>query len=364
MPLTDIENHRLDIQKERSLSIKLVVVKATLALYPLFYTAFLKRFIDYTCGENIDEVAGKIYGDRSDMMLPHLMKASPVPEGVFDSPYCMGGCYPDDCAEGAQSERACVTNCMWEIQKYLLTYFFSYVAIDIFFLVVPLFTRCWDVRQEKKKAREVHPGNEKDYTYCEMQAKSPKYEYNSWGGGPVDDFLEFAIMFAVIICFGVTFPIVFLIAAITFLLMYRLMAFRLVYVTQRPFPLHATSIGVWDGIFTSIGTIAIMTNVGTICFVMYPLRVVPLWWEILAFILVEHVLFALVYFLNFALFPEVPADVEVVEAANHDFLTENERHHVEGVDLQEDSKYDMYPDEIDLNLVPGSVESKSVRRRA
>merc|ERR1712194_1009911 len=127
------------------------------------------------------------------------------------------------------------------------------------------------------------------YTYLEMQAKMPRYEYNSWGGGPVDDFLEFAIMFAIVTAFGVTTPFVFAIAFVAFLIMYRLMAFRLVYVTQRPFPLHATSIGVWDKVFAFLGAIAVMSNVATAFFVMYPLRLVSWRFELLTFILVEHI---------------------------------------------------------------------------
>merc|ERR1711966_140428 len=98
----------------------------------------------------------------------------------------------------------------------------SYVLIDLAFLGYPRLQTWWSKRTEeakfegratkccgsrcpdlkdifwcccRRKARAVDHVQTAKYTYAEIQAKNQRYEYNSWGGGPVDDFLEFALMF-------------------------------------------------------------------------------------------------------------------------------------------------------------------------
>lgn len=396
--LERVENKRLKVQQERSLAFKLTLVKIILALYPLVYTGFMKKFLSIHHGASVEAVAGELYKDKvTDMNFTRMVQVLKTTEALpvtecqrlynGDS-YCIGGCFPDICIGVVGQEyqpSACVTNCVLEIRRYLMTYFISYLGIDIFFLVFPIIRTQWIIRREictgrqrKEKLEESkrlklssRTHHERDlgwfdhdekyeYKYLEFQAKLDKYQYNGWGGGPVDDFLEFAIMFSITTAFGVTYPLVFVIAALAFLFMYRLMAVRLVYVTQRPFPVYQTDLGVWDSVFVVLGTLAIVTNTAVVCFVMYPLRNIAWRFEMFVFIIVEHfVLFAV--YLSFSFFPEVPGDVEVVEAKNQDFLKNK-------VDLDFHGHADECPDDVDLSLnalsrSTGTSNTSSLRSR-
>ena len=65
-------------------------------------------------------------------------------------------------------------------------------------------------------------------------------------------------------------PIMFVFGCLQFFVCYRLLVYRILYVTRRPLPRVAVGLGIWDGIFSAINGVAVMINVGLVCFYYYP----------------------------------------------------------------------------------------------
>lgn len=411
VPLTNLENHRLQRQMQQSLAVKLSFVKICLALYPLVYVGLLQKYTTNYCASSYLELAGKIYnpgnmtvvndtvpwqlvaGGATEVnlaLMAESLKEFP-PEshhaGGNNSWFCKGGCYPvpscpsflnrmfsrgETVPPGQCSyPHTMRTNCVEEVSDYLQTYFITYVLIDLIFLAYPRFMTWWQQHTELAKAGgkdwkfplfgwtcpsraallETDAKSSELYTYDEVQAKNPIFSYNEWGGGPVDDFLEFAIMFAIVLSFGVVLPLVFVLAFLAFLVMYRLMANRFVYITRRPYPVGAKGIDVWIAIFDAIIVVSVITNTMMGVFMMYPGRLLEWRHQLLAFFVSEHVMMG-VWLLVHSLHPEVPVDVEEVSRKNQAFLATHQLYHTDAQrEKFEAEEFDRYNnDHIDIML--------------
>jgi hypothetical protein len=400
--LTDIENHRFERNRIMSLGVKLALVKITFAIFPLFWLGFMQNKFVFNCADSPAALTDKLYANVSTWesvdltengMLHHVLTwknmRSDRDGWVPGEPFCIGGCYPvPHCASLEQqgwrmlmgkdvptctgdTDVTLTTNCVRDVEDYLRTYFITYVLIDLFFLVIPRLQSWMTQRQEMAiylesftklpfgiimphlsvlLSDEAHQLSSK-YTYIELQAKNPPYEYNSWGGGPVDDFLEFAIMFSVCLGFGICLPLVFPVAFAAFLVMYRLIAFRMVYVTQRPLPVGAKDIGVWSGIFNTIVVVSVFTNCGMACYVMYPARMLDDKFQTLLFSIAEHFILLILVTAYFSR-PATPIDVEEASRANQEFLGMHEQKHLDkdrGAYMKKGYEWYKY-DHIDIGL--------------
>merc|ERR1719478_121054 len=101
-------------------------------------------------------------------------------------------------------------------------------------------------------------------------------------------------------------------------------------VTCRPFPRGAEDIGSWQTIFEVLSTLAVAVNAGMAVFVMHPMRNWTSGSEMLAFLLLEHVMLGLRFVIG-SLIPDSPHDVVKIDDFNHAFkrkLTITARLHV------------------------------------
>merc|ERR1719301_49788 len=96
------------------------------------------------------------------------------------------------------------------------------------------------------------------------------------GGSVIEDFLDLAIGFALLTCFGIALPVMAVIAFVAYVVKYRLLAYRMVNITCRPYPVGCEGIGNWQAVFHSISIIAVICNVLMAVFVMYPMRDWPM----------------------------------------------------------------------------------------
>lgn len=356
--LTNAENHRTHFQWQSALSLKLIEVKLFNALYPFMYTTFLQRFVDRTCGHSLEEIMTKV--PHVNVTLINSTKWIDYhPHAVFfdrgtqdvDGMMCLSGCYPIECEN---SGGGCFTNCYRDLQANLLVYFPSHVAFTICFLIVQILLRKYSVWKEEREAREMRCSPSKVSVddidsdcdslgrvdsrgrlhegTLERQAKSAPYEYMSWGGSMVEDFLELAIGFAVTVCFGLVLPVVLFMVLFGHCLEYFLIHYRMVIVTQRPFPYGADGIGPWKSIFDNISVIGIISNVGIACFFEHPLREQSKQEQLIAFLLLEHGMLLVREFVK-RLIPDQPTDVDRVRAYNNKYLL----HHYQKTPLEVDA---------------------------
>mmetsp|Transcript_50810 Transcript_50810/g.117998 ORF Transcript_50810/g.117998 Transcript_50810/m.117998 type:complete len:175 (-) Transcript_50810:201-725(-) len=128
----------------------------------------------------------------------------------------------------------------------------------------------------------------------------------------VEDFLELAIGYALLTCFGVVWPELSVLALFIHIVEYRLLACRMTNITCRPFPHSSDGIGTWEKMFGGISIVAVVTNVGLAVTQMSPMRSWEAPQKLTFFIFLEHSV-ALVYVILHAVFPQEPADVVCIE---------------------------------------------------
>ena len=64
------------------------------------------------------------------------------------------------------------------------------------------------------------------YKFLEWEAKKFPYEFNSWGGDKINDYLDSAISYSVIACWGSIAPLMFVFGCISFYASYRFQALK------------------------------------------------------------------------------------------------------------------------------------------
>jgi len=331
--LTDLQNHRTQGRWEHSLVLTVAPVKLFFALYPFLVLAFVKRYFRSTCSETLAGAAHDVYDtlrwpkgvDRPvftqvdgkwEAPAANLTFLSPFSFEQSDGQHCMYGCVPHHCFTNAEGIH-CVTDCIIQLEESLMVFFGTNCVSALIFVIIPIILSWWEVRQELLKKR--NGGSSSSYSLLQLQAKSPAYEYLSWGGSKMDDFLGLAIGFAVLTCFAVVLPVMAVPALFCNIVQYRLMAYRMTAVTRRPSPVGAESIGSWMDIFQAISLLAVATNVGMAVVVMYPIRSWAQFNELIAFIVLEHIFLSSRAFINKNI-DDQPEDVRLIEDFNTRFL--------------------------------------------
>jgi len=239
---------------------------------------------------------------------------------------CITGCYPRN-PEAAVNDG--VTNCEYGLQRDLLVYFISHVAVTILYILIPIFLTKCVVHREINRAKEAGVGGAEGadvpYTFLQYQAKcsvEAPYEYASFGGSFTEDFLECAITFALLTCFGQVLPQMSAMALIANVVEYRLPAFRMTMITCRPQPRGAEGIGLWQDMFSGLGVIAAIVNV--MIFVQFKVTGFTLQDKLIIFLVLEHVMIMLLFAVHYAI-PEMPDDVRQIDDYNSAFRL-NQQH--------------------------------------
>eukprot|EP00928_Gymnodinium_smaydae_P028101 TRINITY_DN21526_c1_g4_i1.p1 TRINITY_DN21526_c1_g4~~TRINITY_DN21526_c1_g4_i1.p1 ORF type:complete len:792 (+),score=119.69 TRINITY_DN21526_c1_g4_i1:61-2436(+) len=344
------QNPRTQSEWDEKLTWSLAPVKIFLALFPYVQLAFIDKWTMMECRDSLEAAVHALYhtsipnqeafpGVRFDIIQNHF-------SSEYEEQYCVYGCYPIRCEESG----ACVTNCTESLESGLMVFFLTHVACTILFLVIPIFLVRFFVRQEINKTATMQnsDGSEDDdseprtYSFLQVQAKAHEhapYEYKSWGGSHVEDFVELLIAFALVLCFGLALPVMVFFALIAGIVEYRLFAYRMTNVTCRPRPVHAIGIGPWAAIVTGITLVGAVFNVAYAVVVMYPLREAPPLSAFETFVILEHLVIFIKIMVN-GLVHDTPGDVERVKDFNAFFL-------------RSATKYDemeIHPDEQSLHI--------------
>lgn len=332
--LADMQNHRTKERWDDGLTFMLAGVKIFVTLWNFFYVAFVKNWTSPTCDESLQQVATRIWATSnfSELLAANNTIVAPALEELSKPHFsytttrhvCARGCFP---ATPDMSRPGAETNCYHILRYELVTFFFVHVIYTVVFLLWPVIKVKYDMLMELRESQQMQEEGEIDddyrkrsrqYSWLQFQAKCPPYEYQSWGGSRVEHFLECAIGYALITCFGIMYPMLCLFAFLGNMIEYRLLAYGMTHVTCRPIPRGASGIGFWQVVFESISNTAVIANVLLIVFVMSPMRSQPIHTKLIFFIVLEHALLGIRGAIDNVI-PDSPQDVLRIEDFNTHF---------------------------------------------
>mmetsp|Transcript_8617 Transcript_8617/g.24774 ORF Transcript_8617/g.24774 Transcript_8617/m.24774 type:complete len:886 (+) Transcript_8617:84-2741(+) len=259
-------------------------------------------------------------------------------------PECYRGCFPMVCEE-TRIGVSCWDTCYNKLKNNLITLFISHAGLTLCFVLYPMVQVKRKVAAEKyiaeglakrntekdsRKDMETQPLNNKpqtpqQYTLIEFQEKCHQiaaYEYGSWGGSYVEDFLEVVLSFAQLVCFAVVSPTMAMFGFVAAVVEYRLLAFRMLWVTCRPFPSQSDGLNEWLSILdavlfiaTGMNSLLLVTVLHTDLDLLRPsLKLLSVFLATLGFITVRVVMRILLQ--------EQPQDIINADDVNHMFLSD------------------------------------------
>lgn len=264
---TNAENHKTYSRWTKSLIYKTVFVKFFNAMYPFIYFAFAKEYVE-GCKTHIPE-------GTSDRRRIELQMC------------------------------ACITG----LQLYIMTFFVVHMMVVAAMLVKRFVFAKYKIKKDLDK-----PGVDKtQFTYLQFQAKCDAFS----GVDMINDYMEATVQFGLVVCFSVVLPVLTVLAILSNMLEYRLIAFRQCYVVQRAHPAGADGIGAWLEFFKLVSYMAIAVNAGLAVFAMLPFKEYPMETKLLLFLAIEHALLFLKLGVE-ASIPDIPRDVDRADDKNHD----------------------------------------------
>lgn len=329
------QNHRTEDRYDDSLNLMLVLLRLFIALWPLLNLAFFVSYLTPECADTLEEAANTVYGGHWPPGTPGDKDFSWLDTPTFTyragNKTCIYGCFPVQCDVVdtgffvAAGDSVCKTGCVKSLESTLVLNFILDTVFQIIFILIPVVIIRWEIFREMSEARNRRedPNQDDDTHYSFLQVQSrmhavTPYEYRSWGGSDTEDFLQAIIAFAVVTCFGMMQPCVAIIAFITSMIDYRLRAFRMVNVTNRPVPDARDGIGNWGYFFEQVTVLAVVINSLLIVFVIPPFRDFDSLTRLVLFMFIEHV--CMVIFIGVrVLVPDEPEDVGLVRDINDDF---------------------------------------------
>lgn len=157
------------------------------------------------------------------------------------------------------------------------------------------------------------------YSILEWEAKKFPYTYDSWGGDRVNDFLDIAVSYSVVACWGTILPTIASIACVVLFVCMHLRIYRMLYVTRRPLPHASAGLGIWKSIFLCINVAAVTCNVALAAIFFYPMRLRKLREQLILFIVAEHALLLLQAAVSLFI-QEHPSDVTDIKYFNRHIL--------------------------------------------
>mmetsp|Transcript_60035 Transcript_60035/g.127151 ORF Transcript_60035/g.127151 Transcript_60035/m.127151 type:complete len:852 (-) Transcript_60035:56-2611(-) len=349
------QNHRTKLRFDDDLARTLSSVKLFVALFPFFQVAFLEAWVNQTCSGTLLEAAAQVYeftgwppGSPPALMGMSASANSTVTaaELSFLDQYvwhnetgmvCIEGCYPISC-EAIEGTFVCRDLCEDNIETQLVSFYGLQVLSAVVFLIIPIILTkvavaseivkvrgdggCWAIlkslfgctqseMESDEEESELGSGEGRHYSLLQYQAKCHSYapyEYASWGGSFVEDFLDVAIGYALLACFSQLKPMMVTVGVLSHFVIYRILAYRMLNVTCRPMAWGAEGIGVWQEIMGTIATLAVTCNVALSTFFMTPIKHWSTETKFLFFIVAEKALFSLRSFVELVV-KDQPDDV-------------------------------------------------------
>lgn len=213
----------------------------------------------------------------------------------------------EGCEEGGDR------GCLPMLVENLIIFFFTHVATTAANLCVPMVMTRMTINSEIKKAKEKKPNVK--YTYLQQQAKCPEYLEDT------QDFMDLVLALGFVMMFSVALPVMAFLSLVSNLIELKFLAYRMMNVQQRAEPRGQEGIGAWAGIIRFVSYVAVIANSGMACFVMHPIKDLPLWKRLSVFIAVEHIAYGSMFIIQAAI-PSKSFVQNVIEERNDDLADE------------------------------------------
>lgn len=263
--LNDYENHRTDSEYENALIAKTFLFKFVNSYNSLFYIAFVKKHDTAVNG-------------------------------------CKNG------------------NCLGELQQQLGTIFITLIVVNNALEIgIPILMNKINAKKNEAEASEVER-SASGKLFKEKSIPELEYELAPYDG-TFSDFDELIIQYGYVTLFVVAFPLAPLLALINNILETRIDSSKLLLLTRRPEPRGAFDIGTWSSIMNIVSFIAVIVNLGIVCF---ETQLMEDWtdhsdaWEAYVFIGTEHLIFILKFTIAYIV-PDEPEDV-VIHCARQEYI--------------------------------------------
>jgi hypothetical protein len=256
--LNDWENYEYDSESNDNLAIKLYLFQFINSYSSLFYIAFIKAWAEGKCQSS-----------------------------------CTGSAFD------------CRLSCMDELKIQLGTIFLINMCMNVMELGLPYMKSKYRKYSEKKAQKEIEQrlgSQHKKASEYEKQSKLEEYET------PLDDYMEIIIDYGYVTMFSTAFPPVAILALLVNIFEVRVDAFKLCYLTRRPYPAPANSIGEWERVIGIVSILGTLTNTGIIVFTSDIFRLNTYKEKILYFLVIEHILIFFKIILA-RIIPDVPSKV-------------------------------------------------------
>jgi len=356
-----LENKRTQARFNQSLTMRLAFVKLFIFFFPLVRIAFLAPVAQRQCGKEVSirekffnetsnnllelgitpedkrfdewmeirEITTKNFVDYAVMVLTDFDQLKQMVEqsgqDELSEMACFRGCYPKECElQRNGTLLRCSDTCYLQLKKTLNLLYLSHTICMLAFIVVPMVQVRWAARAEIAKGA-VDVEGEADYSLLQYQEKChilASYEYESWGGSYVEDFMEVVLGFSVLVCFSLVSPLMAVIGFVFQMFEYRLLAFRMVWVTCRPYPAGSEGIGEWLNVLDVVLYLAICMNSLLLVTVLRTrLDFLDPMTKLLSVLLTTLGFVVLKVLMRVSLH-EQPAEILEATDANHEFLEE------------------------------------------
>lgn len=257
--LNDWENYEYDSESHDNLSLKLYLFQFINSYSSLFYIAFFKAQVE---GE------------------------------------CTAGC--------KYTIEGCRYSCMYELKIQLGTIFLINMIMNLFELGLPYIKSKISkyVEQRRLRKMQLETGNKIPHR-SEYEKERLLEEYEA----PLDDYMEIIIDYGYVTMFSSAFPPVALFSLLVNIFEIRVDAFKLCYLTRRPYPAPANSLGEWEKIIFFISILGTLTNTGIIVFTSDIFHLNTYKEKMLYFLIIEHALI-IIKIIVARIIPDIPSVVK------------------------------------------------------
>ena len=213
--LTDLENHKTQVQYEDSLIVKTFIFQFVNSFNSLCYIAFIKTNVE--------------------------------------------GCIDDDHKEPTKG-----ASCLDELNTQLITIFIISYLKNCIELGLP-YLRYYIRKYRKNKAKVEETPTKDIRNKIESQVYLDTY-LTPDNDGTINDYLELSVQFGYLTLFAIAFPLSTLLAFIGLWLEMFTDKIKVLKLVKRPIPLALKDIGNWWHIFSAISVLAIFSNTALFCF--------------------------------------------------------------------------------------------------
>jgi len=169
----------------------------------------------------------------------------------------------NSCPRFFESDR----NGCWEYLCHMMLIVFSlYLLCTVLDMLRPLKRIHSQILEEQREAERM--GHRiGDMSFIEKQAKFPPYDHDE----QAEDYCQQVIPLTFVLLFGAALPICPMLALLSGCVHLRAVAWKITHSFRRPFPSFASELGMWEVLLDHLARLALLLNVGLVCFSLKPI---------------------------------------------------------------------------------------------